>query len=132
MADNAKRGSGKVTQIIGAVLDIKFTDGLLPEINEAIKIPLGDDRSLTVEVAQHPHGDHRPGSEGQEGEHDAGIEDRAVEAGAEGPGIDEVFRDDGRQMDRPDEDQRGQPQDPDGPEAPQQILAEAPVKAGCS
>ncbi len=53
MADNAKRGSGKVTQIIGAVLDIKFTDGLLPEINEAIKIPLGDDRSLTVEVAQH-------------------------------------------------------------------------------
>ncbi|MCR4851631.1 MAG: F0F1 ATP synthase subunit beta [Lachnospiraceae bacterium] len=53
MADNAKRGSGKVTQIIGAVLDIKFTDGVLPEINEAIKIPLGDDRSLTVEVAQH-------------------------------------------------------------------------------
>ncbi len=53
MADNAKRGSGKVIQIIGAVLDIKFTDGALPEINEAIKIPLGDDRSLTVEVAQH-------------------------------------------------------------------------------
>ncbi|MCR4788986.1 MAG: F0F1 ATP synthase subunit beta [Lachnospiraceae bacterium] len=53
MADNAKRGSGKVTQIIGAVLDIKFTDGMLPEINEAIKIPLKDGTSLTVEVAQH-------------------------------------------------------------------------------
>ncbi|MCR4990010.1 MAG: F0F1 ATP synthase subunit beta [Lachnospiraceae bacterium] len=53
MADNAKRGSGKVTQIIGAVLDIKFTDGELPEINEAIKIPLKDGNSLTVEVAQH-------------------------------------------------------------------------------
>ena len=32
--------SGKITQIISAVLDIKFTDGRLPEINEAIKIPL--------------------------------------------------------------------------------------------
>ena len=53
MAENAKRGSGKVTQIIGAVLDIKFTDGMLPEINEAIKIPLKDGSSLTVEVAQH-------------------------------------------------------------------------------
>ena len=34
MADMKK---GKLTQIIGAVLDIKFTDGL-PEINEAIRI----------------------------------------------------------------------------------------------
>ena len=53
MADNAKRGTGKITQIIGAVLDIKFTDGTLPEINEAIKIPLKEGASLTVEVAQH-------------------------------------------------------------------------------
>ena len=30
--------TGKITQIIGAVLDIKFTGGKLPEINEAIKI----------------------------------------------------------------------------------------------
>ena len=28
---------GKITQIIGAVLDIKFTEGNLPEINDAIK-----------------------------------------------------------------------------------------------
>ena len=28
---------GKVTQIISAVLDIKFEKGQLPEINEAIK-----------------------------------------------------------------------------------------------
>ena len=53
MADNEKRGTGKITQIIGAVLDIKFTGGSLPEINEAIKIPLKDNASLTVEVAQH-------------------------------------------------------------------------------
>ena len=30
---------GKITQIIGAVLDIKFTEGNLPEINDAIKVP---------------------------------------------------------------------------------------------
>ena len=30
--------TGKITQIIGAVLDIKFSEGKLPEINEAIKI----------------------------------------------------------------------------------------------
>ncbi len=53
MAENEKRGSGKILQIIGAVLDIKFTGGTLPEINEAIKIPLADNKSLTVEVAQH-------------------------------------------------------------------------------
>ena len=44
---------GKVTQIIGAVLDIKFTGGELPEINEAIKIPTNDGGKLIVEVSQH-------------------------------------------------------------------------------
>ena len=52
MADLNKTCSGKITQIISAVLDIKFT-GRLPEINEAIKIPLKDGGTLTVEVAQH-------------------------------------------------------------------------------
>ena len=33
---------GKITQIIGAVLDIKFTEGNLPEINDAIKVPTRD------------------------------------------------------------------------------------------
>ena len=44
---------GKITQIIGAVLDIKFTGGNLPEINEAITIKTNGDKNLTVEVAQH-------------------------------------------------------------------------------
>ncbi|MDE7429728.1 MAG: F0F1 ATP synthase subunit beta, partial [Lachnospiraceae bacterium] len=44
---------GKITQIIGAVLDIKFSTGNLPEINDAIRIPLKDNGELTVEVAQH-------------------------------------------------------------------------------
>ena len=35
----ADKNIGKVTQIIGAVLDIKFANGNLPEINEAIEIP---------------------------------------------------------------------------------------------
>ena len=44
---------GKLTQIIGAVLDIKFSEGNLPEINDAIRIPLKDDAELIVEVSQH-------------------------------------------------------------------------------
>ncbi|MBR6238622.1 MAG: F0F1 ATP synthase subunit beta [Lachnospiraceae bacterium] len=44
---------GKITQIIGAVLDIKFKEGELPEINEAIKITRSDESKLTVEVSQH-------------------------------------------------------------------------------
>jgi F-type H+-transporting ATPase subunit beta len=45
--------SGKITQIISAVLDIKFSSERLPEINEAIKIPLNEGGELIVEVAQH-------------------------------------------------------------------------------
>ena len=44
---------GKITQIIGAVLDIKFNDGELPEINEAIKITRQDGKVLVVEVSSH-------------------------------------------------------------------------------
>ena len=44
---------GKITQIIGAVLDIKFSEGSLPEINEAINIPLKEGKKLVVEVSQH-------------------------------------------------------------------------------
>ena len=44
---------GKITQIIGAVLDVKFAENCLPAINEAIKIACNDNRELVVEVAQH-------------------------------------------------------------------------------
>ncbi len=44
---------GKITQIIGAVLDIRFDAGSLPEINEAIRVPLKDNGELVVEVSQH-------------------------------------------------------------------------------
>ncbi len=50
----AEKNIGKITQIIGAVLDIKFSEGNLPEINEAIDIPLKEGgKKLVVEVSQH-------------------------------------------------------------------------------
>ncbi len=49
----AEQKMGKVTQIIGAVLDIKFPEGCLPEINDAIRIQKKDGSDLVVETAQH-------------------------------------------------------------------------------
>ena len=49
----AEKNIGKITQVIGAVLDVKFADGKLPEINEAIDIIRKDGSKLVVEVAQH-------------------------------------------------------------------------------
>jgi len=43
---------GFVTQIIGPVLDIEFTNGKLPPIYSAIKIPLEDGTSTITEVQQ--------------------------------------------------------------------------------
>ena len=43
---------GYVTQIIGPVLDIKFTEGQLPPIYSAIRIPLEDGTETIVEVQQ--------------------------------------------------------------------------------
>ncbi len=48
----AEANIGKITQIVGAVLDIKFT-GKLPEINEAIEITRKEGGRLVVEAAQH-------------------------------------------------------------------------------
>ena len=49
----ANNNVGKITQIISAVLDIKFSEGNLPEINDAIDVPLKNGGKLVVEVAQH-------------------------------------------------------------------------------
>ena len=49
----AEKNIGKITQIIGAVLDIKFSEDSLPEINEAIKIQMPAGGTLVVEVSQH-------------------------------------------------------------------------------
>ncbi len=44
---------GKITQIIGAVLDVKFSEGELPEINDALEVTRENGERLVVEVAQH-------------------------------------------------------------------------------
>ena len=49
----AEMNKGKITQIIGAILDVRFDDGKLPEINEAIVISCKNGEELTVEVSQH-------------------------------------------------------------------------------
>ena len=43
---------GKVAQVMGPVVDVRFEEGHLPSINNALKIDMGK-RVLTVEVAQH-------------------------------------------------------------------------------
>ncbi len=48
----SEKNIGKVVQVIGPVLDIRFEDGHLPELLTAIRIPCGD-RIVTAEVAQH-------------------------------------------------------------------------------
>ena len=47
-----KQNIGKVVQVIGPVLDIRFEDGCLPELLTAIEIQNGDQK-IVAEVAQH-------------------------------------------------------------------------------
>ena len=44
---------GKISQIMGAVVDVEFTDSQLPEIMNALKIKREDGSELILEVAQH-------------------------------------------------------------------------------
>jgi len=43
---------GKVSQVMGPVVDVRFEEGGLPSIYNALTIPIGE-KTLTVEVAQH-------------------------------------------------------------------------------
>jgi len=45
--------TGKVVEVVGAVVDIEFPPDQLPEILNAVEIPMGDGRTLIVEVQQH-------------------------------------------------------------------------------
>lgn len=44
--------TGTITQIIGPVVDVHFKDGV-PELLNALTVKVGDDKELTLEVAQH-------------------------------------------------------------------------------
>ena len=59
MADSEAREKkhGIIQQVIGAVLDIKFSSDDLPALNNAIEIPRENGETLVVEVAQHPGDD---------------------------------------------------------------------------
>ena len=50
------KNTGKVSQVMGPVVDVRFEDGGLPPIFNALTVPIGEGdnvKSLTVEVAQH-------------------------------------------------------------------------------
>ena len=49
MSNTAK---GSVSQVMGPVVDVRFEDGFLPAINNALTMKVGE-RTLIVEVAQH-------------------------------------------------------------------------------
>ena len=46
------QNKGKISQVIGPVVDIRFNEGELPNLNNAVNIMMPD-RVLVVEVAQH-------------------------------------------------------------------------------
>ncbi len=46
------KNTGAVIQVMGPVLDIRFADGMLPELLSAIEIPNGEN-TIVAEVAQH-------------------------------------------------------------------------------
>ena len=45
--------TGKVTQVMGAVVDVSFEDGKLPNIMNALEITRDNNEKLVLEVAQH-------------------------------------------------------------------------------
>lgn len=51
-AVKAKTGQGKITQIVGVVIDVQFKEGTLPAIYNALEVK-SDDKTLVFEVAQH-------------------------------------------------------------------------------
>lgn len=49
----AEVNTGSITQVIGAVLDVRFSEGQLPGINDAVRIAKKDGGALVAEVSQH-------------------------------------------------------------------------------
>ena len=48
----AEKNTGVVVQVMGPVVDVRFREGHLPAINNALTVLIGE-KKLTVEVAQH-------------------------------------------------------------------------------
>jgi len=45
--------TGKISQVMGAVVDVVFEDGHIPDIYNALNVDRGEDGMLVLEVAQH-------------------------------------------------------------------------------
>ena len=45
--------NGKISQVMGAVVDVSFEGGHLPDIYNALSVDRGDEGILVLEVAQH-------------------------------------------------------------------------------
>ena len=44
---------GKISQVMGAVVDVVFNQGDLPDIYNALSVDRGEEGKLVLEVAQH-------------------------------------------------------------------------------
>ena len=44
---------GKISQVMGAVVDVVFEQGHLPDIYNALTVDRGEEGQLVLEVAQH-------------------------------------------------------------------------------
>jgi F-type H+-transporting ATPase subunit beta len=49
----AKGTSGRIKQVLGAVVDVEFASGELPQIHDAIEVPIEGRDSMVLEVQQH-------------------------------------------------------------------------------
>src|SRR5436305_10064571 len=49
MSDN----QGTISQVLGNVVDVEFTKGHLPDINDALRVPRKDNADLILEVQMH-------------------------------------------------------------------------------
>ncbi len=52
-AEKIKTSTGKITQVVGVVVDVEFADKNLPAINDALEIIKKDGSKVVLEVAQH-------------------------------------------------------------------------------
>ena len=53
MTDGNGRGTGRVVQILGGVVDVEFPPNQLPDIYDAVEVPREGEESLVLEVEKH-------------------------------------------------------------------------------
>ena len=51
-ATDTKKSTGRISQVVGVVIDVEFTTDNLPAIYNALEVAI-DDRKIVMEVAQH-------------------------------------------------------------------------------